>query len=106
MMWDRCVEELLRGREINRPKNISKSNPREQVNNHPNWSSARGIRPIESSIGLKVCAKPAWGFRQLRKKIRSKLSAALSPSPSPCAVTGIKPETSTLYFPWSGAVQF
>jgi hypothetical protein len=30
----------------------------------------------------------------------------LSPSPSPCAVTGIKPETSTLYFPWSGAVQF
>jgi hypothetical protein len=32
--------------------------------------------------------------------------AALSPSPSPCGVIGIEPETSTLYFPCSCGVQF
>lgn len=43
---------------------------------------------------------------RLRKKIRSKLPAALLPSPSPCGVIGIEPETSTLYFPCSCSVQF
>jgi hypothetical protein len=49
--------------------------------------------------------KTDWRFRQLRKKFRSKVPAALSPSPSPCGVIGIEPET-PLYFPCSCAVQF
>ena len=79
---------------------------RQTLRNRYVRSSASGISPILSSLGLKVCAKRGWRFRKLRKKIRSKLPAALSPSPSPWRVIGIEPETSTLYFPCSGAVQF
>jgi hypothetical protein len=55
---------------------------------------------------LMVCAKRGWRFRHLRKRIKSKVPAAFSPSPSQCGVIGIEPETLTLYFSRSCAVQF